>query len=84
LQLKDAPSGLSKKGAGRQPSALFRLATNLRLIVNVHVRVRELLYGGKRLLGWFMGFKPHCDRFDVVSVCANRGGLVIRKLISGA
>ena len=41
---------MSKKGAGRQPSALFGLATNLRLIVNVHVRVRELLYGGNHML----------------------------------
>ena len=29
----------------------------------------------------FIGLKPHCYRFDILSICTNRGGLMIRELI---
>ena len=45
------------------------------------VCVRELLYGRKCLLDCFIGLKPHGYRLDVLSICANRGRLMIRELI---
>jgi hypothetical protein len=53
----------------------------IRLIVDVQVCIRELLYGRERLLDCIIGLKPHCDRLDVLSVCANRSGLMIRELV---
>ena len=51
------------------------------LIVDVQVCVREFLYGRKRLLDCIIALKPHRDRLDVLSICANRGGLMIGELV---
>jgi hypothetical protein len=51
------------------------------LIVDVQVCIGELFYSRKRLLDCFIGLEPHCYRLNVLSVCTNRRGLMIRELI---
>jgi hypothetical protein len=53
----------------------------IELIVNVQVCVRELFYGRKRLLDCFISLKPHGYRLDILSICADRGRLMIGELV---